>query len=719
VADDLRALLAHDLGAVVEDGRVAATGAGWAARLGRDPTGEPAAALVAPGSAEALAAALAGGTADVEVGTAWLRVTGTPRGAGAVLHAADVTDLRDRDRAARRAEALLRDVGSTLARVRHRLGEAQALAHVGSFELDTAAHTLTWSPALYELLGVPPDHDLSDPAALMKQIHPDDQDRVRSWFWSAPPEGERRELEMRFVRTDGAMRHARASLTTDRGADGRTLICGSARDVTEAFEAEAALAAARAELSRALAEHRRFAATLSHELRTPAAGVIGLIDLASAAAPGEVARDLAQAAAAARHLLAAIDDVLVYARLAAGLVELTTRDFDLGDVIAEAVAVVAATARTKGVAVDAWVAPELARWRKSDPQRVRQLLVHLLASAVELTDSGGVALSARPGETPHQVVVRIDATGAGISRDRLAGTLGVAIARELIAQMNGRLHLTATPVGSHFALSLDLPAGVPGPPPPSPRRRAYGSTAPPAPLEVSPAVRVRVLIADDTPMIRDVVARLLVDHGHDATVVGDGDAAVEAAGRERFDLVLMDLSMPGTDGLAATRRIRADERARGRARVPIVALTAWPDDEARALAAGIDDYLVKPVDAGRLAALCDSVAAGELPPPIDRAALVERVGGNPKLAADVAALFVAKHDELAAGVRDAIARGDAAAIARAAHGARGALAMVAALPAMRAAAELEAQASDGRERGALSARLVREIARAAADLALP
>jgi PAS domain S-box-containing protein len=717
VADDLRALLAHDLAALVDGGHVAVVGPGWVARLGRDPTGEPASALVAPGSVEALAEALAGGTADVEVGAASLRVTGTARAGGAVLHATDVTDLRERDRAARRAEAVLRDVGSTLARVRHRLAEAQALAQVGSFELDTSAHKLTWSPALYELMGVSDDHDLSDPIALMRHIHPDDMDRMRSWFWSAPPEGERREIETRFLRPDGTIRYARASLTTDRGPDGRTLISGSARDVTEAVEAAAALADARAQLAGAIAEHRRFAAALSHELRTPAAGVIGLIDLASAAAPGDTARDLAHAAAAARHLLGVIDDVLVYARLAAGLVELVSTDFDLGDAIAEAVAVAAATARTRSVVVDAWVDPEMARWRKGDAQRVRQLLVHLLAGTVELTHSGGIALSARLGESPHEVIVRIDGTGAGVSLDRLSTTLGVAIARELAGRMGGRLQLSATPGGSHLVLTLDLPEGVPGPPQPGPRRRATASTAPPAPLPLHPSARLRVLVADDTAMIREVVARLLGDHGHDAVAVVDGEAAVAAAARQRFDLVLMDLSMPGTDGLAATRRLRADERARGLPRVPIVALTAWPDDEARALAAGMDDYLVKPVDAGRLAALCDAVTAGELAPPIDRAALVERVGGNPQLAADVAALFVAKHDELTATVRAAVARADADAIARAAHGVRGALAMVAAQPAMRAAAELEARAADGAARAELCARLIREIARAASDLA--
>jgi CheY-like chemotaxis protein len=211
---------------------------------------------------------------------------------------------------------------------------------------------------------------------------------------------------------------------------------------------------------------------------------------------------------------------------------------------------------------------------------------------------------------------------------------------------------------------------------------------------------------------------LIAEQGHAPVVVGDGDAAIAAAGRDRFDLILMDLSMPGTDGLAATKRIRSEARARNLPRVPIVALTAWPDDEARALDAGMDDYLVKPVDHDRLAQLCDAVASGDVRAPIDRDALVDRVGGNPQLAADVAALFVAKRAELTAGVRDACARGDADSIARAAHGVRGALAMVAASPASHAAGELEAHAGDAAARGALCAKLVREIARAAADLAL-
>jgi PAS domain S-box-containing protein len=734
--DDLRALVAaHPLAALVEDGRIVRISQGWAERLGRDPTGEAAEAL-APASAAALARVLGGGTADLELGTSVVRVTGVARAGGAVLTGVDVGD---RERAGRRAEALLRDVGSTLARTRHRLAEAQAIAQVGSFELDPTTHAMTWSPGMYELVGLPPDTDVSDATAFSGYVHADDLDAVRSWFWSSPGEGERRLTEFRIVRADGAVRWVRAALTTDRAADGRTLICGSARDVTAERGTAAELARVRDDAQRAIREHTQFLGALSHELRTPVAGVIGLIDLAVAARdPLAAERDLRSASAAARHLLGVIDDLLLYARVESGQIELDVRDFDLADVVAESVAVVSANARGKGLAIDTWLSPDLPRWRRGDPLRVRQVLVNLLGNAVKFTEHGGVALAVAPGRDAGEVTLRVDDTGVGIAPEKLGqvfepfvqgeagrrfgGTgLGLAIARELVARMHGRMEVASTPgAGTHFTLTLALPEGTPQAVTPPPRRRPSASEAPPAPLapRATPPHRLRVLVADDTDLVRDVVARVVGAAGHDAVAVGDGDAAIAAALRDRFDLVLMDLSMPGTDGLAATRRIRAEARARGLPRVPIIALTASVDDEARALAAGMDDYLVKPVDVTRLASLCESVAAGGVAAPVDREAFVDRVGGSAQLAADVAQLFVAKRDELVKNVRDAVAGGDVETIARAAHGVKGALAMVAAGPAVAAAADLEAAAGDAQRRGPLCARLAREIARAAAELSL-
>ncbi|HTJ42067.1 MAG TPA: ATP-binding protein, partial [Kofleriaceae bacterium] len=472
--DELRALTAaHDLTAVVEDGRVSSVGAGWTARLGRDPTGQPASEL----GDGPIGAALAGGTVDVALGGATVRVFGIVRPRGAVLVGIDVSD---RERAARRAEAVLRDVGSTLGRTRHRLAEAQALAKVGSFELDPSSHVMSWTAGIYDLIGVPHDTDVSDPAAFNRYVHPDDLDRVRGWFWSAPPGGERRDAEFRILRVDGTVRWVRCALTTDRGPDGRTLICGSALDITDERSAHEDVARAHDDAQRAIREHTQFLGALSHELRTPIAGVIGLIDLAVAAKdPLSAERDLRSASAAARHLLGVIDDLLVYARLESGQIELDVRDFDLADVVAESVAVVSANARSKKLAVDAWISPDLPRWRKGDPLRVRQILVNLLGNAVKFTEKGGVALAVAPGEHAGEVTLRVDDTGVGIAPERLGkvfepfvqgeagrrfgGTgLGLAIARELAAKMHGRIEVASAPgAGSHFTLTLALPEGTP------------------------------------------------------------------------------------------------------------------------------------------------------------------------------------------------------------------------------------------------------------------
>jgi len=693
---------AHDLAAAVVAGRVAWAGAGWTSRLGRDPTGEPAAALVTDGAHDALTAALDGGTTDVDVGAARVRAFGVTADDGVAVVGVDVTALHERSRAARLAEARLGEIATTLARIRHRLEETQALARVGSFEMDPATGSLWWSPEIFEMLDLPPDTPL-DPTVMIRNLHPEDVDKVRSWFWSAPAEGERRAIEHRFLRPDGEVRHVRSVLSTGQGPDGRTLICGSSIDITAEREACAELARTRAAADAEARAHAHFLGGLSHDLRTPVTALIGLLDLAVAARdPAAAARDLRDASAAARKVLGVIDDLLDYARLEVEQIELEHREFDLRDAVEDA----ASAARdVGGRAIETWVDPTLARSRHGDPVRFCQLVRQLLAEASRTGPAGAVRLSVSPGDAPGDVQLRVDGDGDGAPAATTTG-IGLALVRALAARLNGRVGVGA---GSSRVLTASVNV-------PESSAAAGGSTDRPG--GAAPTHAMKVLVVDDTELVRDVIARLLAESGHAVVAAGDGDEAIRAAADQAFDLVLMDLAMPGTDGLAAARRIRADARARRAPRVPIVALTAWPDDEAAALDAGMDDYLVKPIDAARLAQLCEDAATGRVAPPVDHDALLERVGGATRLAAEVAALFVEKRAELTTPVRTAIAQADVDAIERTAHGLRGALVMVAAGPAAAIASEIEEHAADAATCDGLLTRLEREIARAAAELRL-
>jgi PAS domain S-box-containing protein len=214
--------------------------------------------------------------------------------------------------------------------------------------------------------------------------------------------------------------------------------------------------------------------------------------------------------------------------------------------------------------------------------------------------------------------------------------------------------------------------------------------------------RLSVLVAEDDPVNQLVIRTLLEKSGHRATIVGNGEAAVAATDRESFDVVLMDVGMPGLDGHAATRLIRAREAARPGGHLPIVALTAHAlaGDEQRAIDAGMDAYLAKPFEPGDLFSVLERVEpqsrrrdpepglpSGELA--VDRAKLLEQTGGDTALLRQVVEVFLEEKASMLAAVRVAVERGDAAEIARAAHRIKGTCMTLAARLAGEAAAQLE------------------------------
>jgi PAS domain S-box-containing protein len=221
--------------------------------------------------------------------------------------------------------------------------------------------------------------------------------------------------------------------------------------------------------------------------------------------------------------------------------------------------------------------------------------------------------------------------------------------------------------------------------------------------------RLRVLVAEDNPVNQRVAAGMLERLGHRPHVVANGRAALEALERERFDLVLMDVQMPELDGLETTARIRETERARG-GHLPIVALTAhaMKGDEERCLAAGMDAYLAKPLEPQ---ALVDQLARLFPDTAIDRARLLERVGGDARALQDVARIFLADAPRHMAEIRRALARSDARALRGTAHTLKGALANFGAQGAVDAAFELQklGDASDLEDAQVVFERLEREL----------
>jgi signal transduction histidine kinase/ActR/RegA family two-component response regulator len=364
----------------------------------------------------------------------------------------------------------------------------------------------------------------------------------------------------------------------------------------------------------------QFLANMSHDLRTPMNGVIGMTALALATDLNEQQRDyLTTVQNAAESLLCLLNDILDFSKIEAGKLTLEALPFDLREVVEQTVKSLRVSADQKGLAVGWRVDPAIPARLAGDPVRFRQILTNLVSNAIKFTEQGRVDVevdleAALSDEVAIRIAVRD--TGIGIPPDKLAtifepftqadgsttrrfgGTgLGLSISSRLAELMGGRIWVESElGKGSTFYVTLRFPAAAPEAPT-SPQRAETGRRAAPG---------LRILVAEDNPINQKVIARMLETEGHRVTVAADGRQALEFIEREPFDLILMDVQMPGMSGLEAARRIRERERATG-GRIPIIALTAsaMKGDRERCLEAGMDDYLSKPV---RPAALQEIIA---------------------------------------------------------------------------------------------------------------
>jgi signal transduction histidine kinase/ActR/RegA family two-component response regulator len=384
-------------------------------------------------------------------------------------------------------------------------------------------------------------------------------------------------------------------------------------DVTAA---ERRLAQAKMNAEAANRAKSQFLATMSHEIRTPLNAVLGLNELMlHSQLDSQQRRHAELIGSSGRLLLALINDILDVSRIEAGHLQLTTAPFSLRPAVDGVVALMRERAVSKGLALRLQFRPDEDALIHGDVIRIQQILFNLIGNAIKFTDAGMVQIDVvvEPGAgralTLHLVV---SDTGIGIAESamptlfdrftqadsttmrRYGGSgLGLAITREIVQMMDGEIVTTSTPgKGSRFAISI---------PSRFVEREEPPDTGAQAPQDEAERAPLRILVAEDNDVNQILINAVLARMGHRVHLVADGRQAVEAVRRGDYDLVLMDLQMPGMDGMEATQAIRALGDAR--ATLPIIAMTAnaFEEDRRACLAAGMDDYVAKPIDVDRLA----------------------------------------------------------------------------------------------------------------------
>ena len=396
--------------------------------------------------------------------------------------------------------------------------------------------------------------------------------------------------------------------------DGGVVFNGVFTDVSDSIRLQQTLQEASRAAEAASRAKGDFLANMSHEIRTPLNAVLGLAQLLSDTSLDTQQRAwLGKLQDASRTLLALISDVLDLSKIESGRVALELAPFRFGEVFDSVVGLFAEPAAAKGLRLESLRDPAIPELMLGDALRLRQVLLNLVGNAVKFTERGEVRVQASrmpTGDARPLLRISVRDTGIGISPEQRAGLfqpfvqadsstsrqfggtgLGLAICRQLVEMMGGTLVAESTPgAGSVFSFTARFEHAPALPADPAPAPAADRSLA-----------GLRVLAAEDNALNLEILTALLEKEGVQVRPARDGEEAVRGCADGWPQLVLMDLQMPGVDGLEATRRLRADPR---HARLPIIALTAnaMTEDREQCLAAGMDDHLPKPIDLAELLA---------------------------------------------------------------------------------------------------------------------
>ncbi|MDQ3234827.1 MAG: ATP-binding protein, partial [Pseudobdellovibrionaceae bacterium] len=496
-------------------------------------------------------------------------------------------------------------------KVKQSLDLALKIGGIGIWVLNVRTGEVYRDDQIFAIYGIKRESFPNDFQSWTQLVHPDDRKRVVSDLESAIKSGQDLDFMFKVIRPDGTLRHLRAIAQIVRDGAGRTTsVTGVNWDITDQVEREVRLQEAKDKAEQASRAKSDFLANMSHEIRTPLNGVFGMLSLLKDSDLSKIQLEMLQTIeTCSEGLLTVLNDVLDLSRIESRRIQMEQVPFDIHQCSQDVIKLMLPQATHKKLPLHFDGDAVKSRVVLGDAARFKQVLMNLISNAIKFTEQGEVRLCMHGHELDPQhfhFVIEVKDTGIGISQDnqkklfkafsqadstisrRFGGTgLGLTISASLVELMGGRMEMESHPgKGSIFRLQLPLSLAQA-----APIHALHGKSES---LHAMIDASQRILVVEDNKINQIVVTTLLNKMGFvDVDVAEDGLMALQQLELKHYDLIFMDMQMPGMDGLTATRRIREDMKKRP---LMIIAMTAnaFDEDRRKCLEAGMDDFLAKP-----------------------------------------------------------------------------------------------------------------------------